>query len=44
VKADTTGFEPGTTLRLKYFSDATKRNWKRRLVLNICAKCADAID
>jgi len=35
VKADTTGFEPGTAIRVKYFSDATKRNWKRRLVIKL---------
>jgi hypothetical protein len=35
VKADTSGFEPGTNLRVQYFCDATKRNWKRRLVLKL---------
>jgi len=33
VKAETTG-APGTAVKIKFFCDATKRNWKRRMVLN----------
>ena len=35
VKADTENIPPGATVNIKYFCDATKRNWKRRLVLKI---------
>lgn len=35
VKADTGAFKPGDTLKITYFCDATKRNWKRRLVLKL---------
>ena len=35
VKADTGDIDPGTAVAIKYFCDATKRNWKRRLVLKI---------
>ncbi|NBO71885.1 MAG: RNB domain-containing ribonuclease [Bacteroidetes bacterium] len=35
VKSDTSGFEPGSGVVITYFCDATKRNWKRRLVLKL---------
>jgi hypothetical protein len=35
VKADTDEIQPGAAVDIKYFCDATKRNWKRRLVLKI---------
>jgi phosphoribosylformylglycinamidine (FGAM) synthase-like enzyme len=35
VKADTSGIQCGAAVAIKYFCDATKRNWKRRLVLKI---------
>jgi hypothetical protein len=35
VKADTGAFKPGDMLQITYFCDATKRNWKRRLVLKL---------
>jgi hypothetical protein len=34
VKAATAG-APGTAVKVKFFCDATKRNWKRRMVLNV---------
>jgi len=34
LKVDTT-LEPGQKVLIKYFCDATKRNWKRRLVLKL---------
>jgi exoribonuclease R len=34
VKAETTG-AAGTAVKIKFFCDATKRNWKRRMVLNV---------
>jgi len=34
VKAQTAG-APGTSVKIKFFCDATKRNWKRRMVLNV---------
>lgn len=37
VKTDTTGFAPGSSVIFQYFCDATKRNWKRRLVLKLDA-------
>jgi hypothetical protein len=46
VKTDTE-FEAGTSVTIQYFCDATKRNWKRRLVLKLEAArpwksaCAD---
>lgn len=35
VKADTATLKPGDVLQITYFCDATKRNWKRRLVLKL---------
>lgn len=35
VKADTNDIQAGAAVGIKYFCDATKRNWKRRLVLKI---------
>ena len=35
VKADTGDAECGAAVDIKYFCDATKRNWKRRMVLKI---------
>ena len=35
VKTDTENIQPGANVNIKYFCDATKRNWKRRLVLKI---------
>ena len=35
VKSDTIGFEPGSVVAIQYFCDATRRNWKRRLVLKL---------
>ena len=34
VKAETTQ-PPGTGVRIKFFCDATKRNWKRRMVIRV---------
>jgi hypothetical protein len=42
VKADTGEIQPGLAVGIKYFCDATKRNWKRRLVLKIEAPAAIA--
>jgi hypothetical protein len=33
VKVDTGDFTAGTPVRIKFFCDATQRNWKRRMVL-----------
>ena len=41
VKADTAEIPPGAAVAIKYFCDATKRNWKRRLVLKIEALRGD---
>lgn len=35
VKVDTAEISSGTPVRVKFFCDATKRNWKRRMVLKI---------
>jgi hypothetical protein len=35
VKGYTGEIQPGAPVGIKYFCDATKRNWKRRLVLKI---------
>ena len=40
VKGDTSGIPCGAAVAIKYFCDATKRNWKRRLVLKIEALAA----
>jgi exoribonuclease R len=42
VKADTGEIQCGAAVGIKYFCDATKRNWKRRLVLKIEAAAAAA--